>query len=53
MDRNLGGSGSDALTEEEQRGTLYQWGRPFPFGQTPGTGTAASHPNDKVVQVRS
>ena len=53
MDRNLGGSGADALTEEEQRGTLYQWGRPFPFGQTPGTGTASSHPNDKVVQVRS
>lgn len=55
MDRNLGGSGADALTEEEMRGTLYQWGRPFPFGQNPGsaTSTKASQVQDKTVRVTS
>ena len=53
MDRNLGGSGADALTEKEQRGTLYQWGRPFPFGQNPGTAssTSASQVKDETVRV--
>lgn len=53
MDRNLGGSGADALTEKEMRGTLYQWGRPFPFGQNPGsaTSTSASQVKDETVRV--
>ena len=55
MDRNLGGSGADALTEKEMRGTLYQWGRPFPFGQNPGSAssTSASQVKDETVRVTS
>lgn len=53
MDRNLGGSGSSAATETEQRGNLYQWGRPFPFGQTTGsaTSTTAAQVLDANVRV--
>lgn len=41
MNMNLGGSAADGKAAE-QRGTYYQWGRPFPFGygsdlQTPNT----------------